>query len=95
MFAHLHLAILAHILVMQWCIQLRDIFDLPSDQVPEYLKKAQKRLKDEQERCDKYLNESTRSELEKRCLQVLVEQHLDIFYSEFQNLLDNDKNEGL
>ncbi|KAL2258916.1 hypothetical protein VTK26DRAFT_7585 [Humicola hyalothermophila] len=63
--------------------------------VVEYMKKAEARLNEEEERVKLYLHQDIAIPLKKACNQVLIADHADILRDEFQVLLDNDREEDM
>lgn len=68
---------------------------LRNNPITEYMKKVVARLDEEKKRIRLYLNEATEEILLKKCEEVLIQKHLDLFYSEFESLLNDCKNEDL
>ncbi|KAI0226412.1 ubiquitin ligase (cullin) of SCF [Massospora cicadina] len=59
--------------------------------VTEYIKKAETRLKEEEERVDLFLHPSSLPAIKAVCEQALVAQYSTNFTDEFQTLLENDR----
>lgn len=68
---------------------------LAENSVPDYLKKAEERLREEEDRVERYLNTNTRKALISKCEHVLIREHADRMWDHFQTLLDYDKDEDL
>ncbi|KAJ7167869.1 ubiquitin-protein ligase [Mycena filopes] len=63
--------------------------------IPEYLKKAEGRLREEEERVVRYLHAKTRKDLVGRCEGVLLKAHAPKMWEAFQTLLDYDADADL
>ncbi|KJA24077.1 hypothetical protein HYPSUDRAFT_39219 [Hypholoma sublateritium FD-334 SS-4] len=68
---------------------------LASNSISDYLKKAEDRLREEEDRVERYLNTQTRKPLISKCEHVLIREHADLMWESFQGLLDFDKDEDL
>ncbi|KAG8931290.1 hypothetical protein FRC03_005689 [Tulasnella sp. 419] len=68
---------------------------LAENSVSEFLKKAEDRLKEEEDRVERYMNATTRKTLITKCEHVLIREHAEAMWEDFQNLLDFDKDEDL
>lgn len=68
---------------------------LSENPVSDYLRRAEERLKEEEDRVERYLNSCTRKTLILKCEDVLIRGHAETMREEFQTLLDFDKDEDL
>ncbi|KAI0366592.1 Cullin-domain-containing protein [Pilatotrama ljubarskyi] len=68
---------------------------LAENSVADYLKKAEERLREEEDRVERYMNTNTRKALIQKCEHVLIREHADLMWENFQQLLDYDKDEDL
>lgn len=68
---------------------------LSENSVADYLKKAEERLREEEDRVERYMNTNTRKALIQKCEHVLIREHADLMWESFQGLLDYDKDEDL
>ncbi|KAJ6782283.1 hypothetical protein PWT90_00606 [Aphanocladium album] len=63
--------------------------------VVEYMKKAETRLAEEEERVSMYLHQDIAIPLKKTCNQALIADHANLLRDEFQVLQDNDREEDM
>ena len=75
-----------HSLCIIWRTEYKEYIN--NNSITDYLKKAEKRLSEEDARCEKYLHISSLPRIRKQCEQELIAKHVDIFNSEFKNLLN-------
>jgi len=68
---------------------------ISENSIVDYMKKAKARLEEENQRVDKYLNESSRIPLLKACKDVLIRDHLQPIQDEFTGLLEQDRVDDL
>lgn len=68
---------------------------LTENSVADYLKKAEERLREEEDRVERYMNTNTRKALITKCEHVLIREHAELMWDNFQTLLDYDKDEDL
>ncbi|KAI9262321.1 Cullin [Phascolomyces articulosus] len=68
---------------------------ISENSVPDYMKKADVRLGEEENRVQIYLHESTHKPLISKCETVLVKNHTEAIWEGFQNLIDLDKQDDL
>jgi cullin 1 len=68
---------------------------LAESSVSDYLKRAEDRLREEEDRVERYLNTGTRKPLISKCEHVLIRDHSELMWESFQSLLDFDKDEDL
>ncbi|KAM0751648.1 Cullin-domain-containing protein [Meredithblackwellia eburnea MCA 4105] len=68
---------------------------ISENSITEYMKKAEARLAEEENRIDMYLHASTRKGLVAKCEEVLVKNHSELMQEEFQRLLDQEQESDL
>lgn len=68
---------------------------LAANTVSDYLRRAEERLREEEDRVDRYLNTQTRKPLVSKCEHVLIREHSELVWENFQSLLDFDRDEDL
>ncbi|SAL96780.1 hypothetical protein [Absidia glauca] len=68
---------------------------ISENSVPDYMKKAESRLAEEENRVEMYLHASTHKVLVSKCEVVLVKNHAEVISDGFQQLLNLDKQEDL
>lgn len=68
---------------------------LAASSVSDYLKKAEDRLREEEDRVERYLNTQTRKPLIGKCEHVLIHERSKLMWDSFQSLLDFDRDEDL
>ncbi len=68
---------------------------LSENPLSDYLRRAEDRLKEEEDRVERYLNSCTREKLVVKCAEALTRGHEELMSEEFQTLLDTDKDNDL
>jgi cullin 1 len=68
---------------------------IAENNLSDYLKKAEERLTEEEDRVERYLHKTTRKLLISKCEHILVGTHAEFMWDSFQSLLDYDKNQDL
>ena len=68
---------------------------LTENSLLEFLKKAEERLQEAENRVKLYLHTTTRRKLIRKCLDALIGEHGEVIWDCFQHLLDSNKDEDL